>query len=551
MTVSAAALSAGLTVYAHPAQAQCALDTNTATCTGLLPEGIQNPNLFTVPPVDSLIIRDLTADIKLDENVADEPAAIFYRAEFSNAQTIALDVDLGQFAIRNNQTRAGALGVGVTVQESDLNASVTGDIFTTAVSEGYGIAAASAVTGDITLTSVGRRETLGTFSHAVYAVGVDSFAFANVGGDDIIIIDEIGNTIGVPQPNLSDIDITLDHSGNILTTGNGADGVRAIAGVSTLTIDVDGLIETRGDGAAAVRAQGTAANVFLTSTGNRLTSGIQSGGLLAATLGDGGVNITNTGNITTNGADAFGIAGQVGNDGGITIISEGDITTSGAGADGIFASLARSGDLEIASTGDILANGAGASAVDLVTTTGGIQFINEGALSGAGGSKAAVFAQTVDGDIAVQNLGAVVSIDETADAVFLSALNSGNVLYVATGDVTPSATGGRGVALQTASGNANISLSGNVIAGGGDALFANTLGDGNVSINVGGNITAGTNANAHAARAFTGANGSASVFTSGTVIGGRGSSNAPALASNVNGDGTASITTKAGLVIKS
>ena len=160
--------------------------------------------------------------------------------------------------------------------------------------------------------------------------------------------------------------------------------MRTFSGVGEVNLDIDGRIETQGDSGSAIIAQSIEANVFITSVGDRITSGAQSFGIGAVTLTNGGLNINHTGTITTSGDDSRGIVANATDNGGANIATSGNITTTGARADGIFGSVGQEGAVQIVNDGDVSVSGVDARAIDAFVGTGDIFIQSEGDLAATG-----------------------------------------------------------------------------------------------------------------------------------------------------------------------
>lgn len=488
------------------ALAGCVLDGAVLTCTGDLTTGVSNPRDFTVPPVETLIIRDLTGDIAPTAENSTETEGVFFRAEFSTAPLILLDVDLGAFAIRTSGGEVAAPGVAATAQESELVVNVTGDIFTDGGESSMAVVAATAVSGDITINSSGVRQTVSDGSAGVRAVILDTFAFADVDGQQIIIIDEIGGGRGEGT-------ISVTHEGDISTLGDESNGVRALLGVGDIDLYVTADIITAGEESSAIFAAAEAGVLTIESTGNLSTVGDESLGIIAVTGFFGIVDITSAGDIQTQGQQSHGIGATVDGDGGITINSQGDIDTAGAGSSGLFATVFGDGGILIRSEGDIETQGNNASGITA--------------------------ASTGDADITVQSNGAVTTHGQSAFGIVALAENGWAQIY-SQGSVTATGAGSAAIVAETDSGFAVVESSGDVTAASGDAIRA-WAGSGGAYIFSSGDVVAGTDLGAGALWAHVAGNGTAYISSEGTVTAGRGDADMPAIYAEVLGNGSATI----------
>jgi outer membrane autotransporter protein len=504
---SAVLLGMGM-LASKPAMAVCVLDGDTLTCSGDLTTGVSNPRDFTVPPVHSLVVNDLTADIAPTADNSSEREGVFFRAEFSTEPVITLDVDTGEFVIRTDQEVdvGGALGVGVTAQESDLIVNVTGDIFTDAGDTSQALMAATAVSGDITVTSAGVRDTVGPNADGIWVVKLDTFVFIEQEGDDIIILDE--------SMGLGDGNITLAHTGAITTRGESSDGVRAVLGAGLIDLDITASIATQGDESSGIFSLAEASIMDIHSSGDISTIGEASLGIVAQTQFDGDITITSTGNIQTQGNLADGINVLVGEDGGVSITSTGNIGTSGDNADAIRAELVGEGAILVASEGNLATTGA--NATGLVANHLG------------------------DGNIFVVSVGDITTSGQLAHGVEASAV-TGDVQVYRVGDTTVTGTGAAGLSASTETGFAYVESEGNVDVAWGDGIQASAV-DGTAYIYSVGDVTGGTTAGASALTARVFGNGSANVYSVGNVVGGQGGTSAPAIIARTEGNGGAFVT---------
>ena len=421
---SLTAMSMALLLGPSEAQAQCVGNGNTLTCTGNLSEGVQNPSDFTVPPIEIVIIEDVTEDIAPTQARPDDREGVFYRAEFSDASEIRLDVDLGNFAVRNTVTEPGALGVAATAQESDLFITMRGDISTMGERDAHALAGVTAVGGDVSIISSGNRTTAGEFSNGIYGAILGTFGFATQNGQQIIIIDETGQVINVPGPNGGNGNIGITHSGNILTTGVNADGVRAFLGAGAINLDLTGNIETRGESGSAIVAQGFGANaaISIASQGNLRTSGADSAAIFAAALQDGSIDIRSAGSITTSGANSDGVSAAIGGNGNIDRDLAGDIRTGNSR--GIRAYVFGDGNITANIDGRVINSRASAFEAT-IDGDGDIDLMFEQSFSSS--LAAGVRAETGNGDITIEVNQNSFASGTDSDAISALVRGDGNI----------------------------------------------------------------------------------------------------------------------------
>ena len=161
----------------------------------------------------------------------------------------------------------------------------------------------------------------------------------NVGGD--VVLDTTGGSIttsGDSSPGVYVAPATslVAHLGNITTTGNYSAGItsgNAVGTTSSIDTASGTLIQTSGYGSDGVNIASVGDNT-VTLDGNLVTSGDGSDGIYAAS-NSGTTSVTAQGNITTSGEESYGINAY-----GTTVNVDvlGNITTSGTYGDGLDAS---------------------------------------------------------------------------------------------------------------------------------------------------------------------------------------------------------------------
>lgn len=560
-------LAAAFLLAPSPASANCAADGTTLTCTGDLSNGVFNPRDFTVPPVENLVVRDLTADISPAPPATTSSNGIFYRADFSTAPLITLDVDLGNFVIQTTRDDRSAIGVGVTTEDSALTMNVTGDIFTASGDSSFGILAATAaktVDGSINLTSSGIRETTGFRSHGIYGVLLDTFLFGEVDGQIITFILE--------QEGLGDGTINITHDGRITTLGDESPGVRGALGVGDVLLDITSNITTGGQSSDAIVALIEAGTIQITSAGTLATSGDGSQGISASFLGGGEAQVSSQGNISTQGFDAGGVEVISLGNAVIDVVSVGDITTGGGESVGIRSSVDGDADINITSTGAIMTtgfesygiatnatgnalvnitstgdittgNGSAVGIISQVTGDGEILISSDGDINTSGDLSHGIFGRS-DGAavVGVESEGAITTSGEDARGIWVTSVD-GAVGVNNTGDITVTGATSEGIVASSVNRNAAVFSTGAITVSGGDGIRAETK-NGTALISSEGDITAGTDAGSSALVAAVETDGFASITSIGTIIAGRGASAEPGLLASNLGIGDASITAR-------
>ncbi|MFD2058519.1 beta strand repeat-containing protein [Mesorhizobium calcicola] len=277
-------------------------------------------------------------------------------------------------------------------------------------------------------------------------------------------------------------DITIDNKGNITAgTGgyDGSDGIKAVAngGDATISITNSGVIDTTAGGAYSIGIEaintpclcaGSNTNIFVTNTA-AITTGADSAGILARSIGDGAVvtidnsgniqtgpstsgsgnsfgifatvageegqiNVNNNGSISTVGDDAIGIGAAnyyAGSDSSIVIDNKsgGTITTTGSHAAGIFAASIGpygAGTIEITNAATINSGYIGIGAVNY-GSGGDITITNKAAITtgtgGHGSTGIRALAYGGDSTIVITNSGA---IDTTAGGAYSNGIEAVN-----------------------------------------------------------------------------------------------------------------------------
>jgi uncharacterized protein with beta-barrel porin domain len=303
---------------------------------------------------------------------------------------------------------AGSAGNGNTVTVSNTgtvttNAALSRGIFAQSIGKGGGSGAGSWASiyatggngsgggdgGAVHITNDGAIETTSGFaSDAIFAQSVGggggdgggsgSFALAYTSGGD-------GGSSG------SGGDIDIENNGDILASGLASRGIFTQSvggGGGNGTVSTAGFVSLGGDGGSS----GNGGDLNLTNTGTIATSGHNSEGILAQSIGGGG------GSASTETAGALfstagGSGGSAGHGGAIDIVSSDLITTSGINSSGIFAQSIGGGG----------GNGGNAStigfSIPFLFTFG----ISAGGDGGSGGSGSTV-AIANDGDIITNGL---------------------------------------------------------------------------------------------------------------------------------------------------
>ena len=211
--------------------------------------------------------------------------------------------------------------------------------------------------------------------------------------------------------------MTIIHSGEISSTGEGSSGIMARVTQGEIDITSSGNI-TAGDAGAGISANSGPGSIAIRHSGN-ITAGEQSSGIYAAidrNSGGSGISITSLGNISLTGIQdasslvpAAGIAAFGFND--ITIDSTGDITATGEARHGIFAAT-ETGNVSITSDGDISADGFNANGIHVKGGGHNTVSITSGEISSNDSTAAAVFFESNDfGSNVLNNHGTIAGLE--------------------------------------------------------------------------------------------------------------------------------------------
>ncbi len=240
----------------------------------------------------------------------------------SNITTEGINAD-GIFALSNG--------------DGDVMVTVDGNINTLGEKHSNGIAAESRGTGAVTVTVTGNINTSGEYSEGISADSRGDGDVTVTMTGDITTSDE--NSYGISADSRGDGDVTVTMTGDITTYGKESDGIYA-ASNGDVTVDLEGDITTTKNKSGGISASiadenGSGIIDITVVTGDITTSGEDSEGIYAESLGTGDVKVKVTSDITTRGNGSEGIFAQSYGNGAVTVDFTGDITTSGDNIAGI------------------------------------------------------------------------------------------------------------------------------------------------------------------------------------------------------------------------
>ncbi len=235
--------------------------------------------------------------------------------------------------------------------------------------------------------------------------------------------------------------VTIFSSSHIQTTGNLSDGIvgQSLGGAGGSGGDGGSLV---GQGGGTL-GSGPGGRVDINNSGNIETSGIDSHGIFAQSIGGLAGGAGGAGGFV-----AWGGSGNSAGDGGKVVVgNSGNITTTGKGSDSIFAqSIGGGGGSAVASGGVVTLGGDGAAGGNggevIVTNSGrlettraearGILAQSIGAGGGAGGSAGGLGSvggrgsSTGDGgSVTVHNSGTIITHGDGSDSIFAESVGGG------------------------------------------------------------------------------------------------------------------------------
>ncbi|HYD28092.1 autotransporter outer membrane beta-barrel domain-containing protein [Brevundimonas sp.] len=223
-------------------------------------------------------------------------------------------------------------------------------------------------------------------------------------------------------------DVSVDHTGTIVTGGLASVGIRAQSiggGGGNTSLDLAlGILANNSLNITIGRqggAGGSSGDVSVVSDGTIDTSGDEASGILAQSVGGGGgaSSATSVGASYTSGANtpdaasysanvAVGIEGGVGaTSGDVTVDAAGAITTRGDDARGIFAQSVGGG------------GGVGGAAGSFVLRAAGAATVNVGGNGGVGAAS---------GDVTVDNASTIITTGDRSDGVLAQSIGGGGGL---------------------------------------------------------------------------------------------------------------------------
>lgn len=296
-----ATVGIGGTAYAGP-DACIAGPPGTVTCAGDQSLGIQSGSDFFAPPVSTVIVSGVTANING-----------ISVSTTNDAEPITISLNSGAYSVSTSTDGTDGLYLFTVGDASNLSVTAQGSISTTG-NFAYGILARTG--GSTSALDVANSASISTSGDN--AGGIN--AYTTGAGSALMVV----------------------NSGSILAT-NGNYGISAFTNGegSNISFHNSGTINATGFGAEGMQvvSSGIGSSISATNTGNITTSGQFAHGIVVVTnAADSPLQLSNSGNISTSGfADGI-IARTVGQNSPLHLASSGDITLA---ADAVHAILAR------------------------------------------------------------------------------------------------------------------------------------------------------------------------------------------------------------------
>lgn len=487
----------------------CTVVGTIAVCSGNQSGGIDAGVDFAVPPINGLVIQNLTGDIGADPVTGD---GVRWALPGSNVP-INIVSNTGSFAIRASEhgfNLFNSAGASITLTHA-------GNI---EVGQGSGIyVQANQQNGDSGSISI---KAVGSIVAGVDGISAWSVVNSGNGNSGAVNITFDGTIVAGDGDGI--------YAGSWVINGNGNSGPATINTTGSITsINASSLVSGNGDSGdvsvtqnGVITAGGIVAYSFVSGNGNAGSVLIDNAGNVAGRLYAGSivvgfgnasaVSITNSGNvvIADPASDDYAIeadshASNAGYSGSVTIASTGNI---GGGAGGIYArtwanGTGDTGDIVIGSTGDIASKqGIAALAFATLGHAGNVFITSTGNITAAiaSGTSFAINAASISdgssGGVTIESSGNLVST--AADGIVALSqskqANSSIVSVKSTGNIDALDYGIRAMSQAEASaGSVTIISKGNIRAGKA-AIVAESSGgsgDGDINIEVDGNLHGG------------------------------------------------------------
>jgi uncharacterized protein YhjY with autotransporter beta-barrel domain len=264
----------------------------------------------------------------------------------------------------------GLKSVGIEAYAGAGTVKVTSAEIVTYGDYAKGIAAVSTVKGDVDITT-NEIFTYGYAADGVYAVAVDGSV--NITTNDVIRTSGDFSD-GIFAASVAGGNLTVTNNGDILTSGFAAYGMYVFANAGTVTVYNNNLIETQGtfsDGIFAAGVDGTKVYSYDVITEGDYAVGIDA---LAVT---GNVLVVNQDLVETTGYDADAIYTRTVTSGAVTVVNYGEVVAE----DGVGVHINSAGHADVYNFGDIYG---GRGGIVSHTATGAYIYNADGAVISGG-----------------------------------------------------------------------------------------------------------------------------------------------------------------------
>lgn len=399
-----------------------------------------------------------------------------------------------------NTTGAGSHAIWVNNDQGagDITVTSTG---TVTARDGSGVLVEGS-DGNIVL-DIASATAGGRWSRAVYASSTTGNINAKVG---------TASTTGeayVVDLRTNDGDVSL-VAGDLSSQDDGATGIFAANGSGRIDLNVNS-ITTKGSESTGIYVEANTGPVAINVSGAINTSGELLADGIDVVSQSGTVTIDTRGQIATSGRQADGISVDT-DTGNVTVVARGTITTQGRSSEGIDLS-STSGDIDVLAA-SVFTHGVNSTGIEVESDSGAVRVVSNGSvvtegegsdgITASGGAGATIDAVSIStsgedadairadahtGDVRVNALDVRASGADSNGIVARS--NKGSVHVTARNS---RAAGGNAINASSGSGAANVTVSGIVNSGNGDAILIDGATASNVHIEATGQVSGATSA---------------------------------------------------------
>lgn len=262
---------------------------------------------------------------------------------------------------------------------------------------------AYSIKDDVSVTSTGNISTVQDNSEGITAFAKDGAVFITSIGS---IATKGDGSDGI-EANAGGEGVILKSSGNIATAGEYAVGIFASSKMDAVTITSSGSIVTSGGGSDGIAGYGS--YVGIVHAGNVVTAG-ENAEAIRAVAGNDSVNVQLAGNAVTKGEDAVGIFARS-TDAGVRVTSSGDVFTFGKSANGIDAA---SKDTAQIYAGSVITTGRYSSGIFVYSQTENRVSVSGAVLGGWDGGVGVFLDQSKASSLTIDSGGAVGALSDFA-----------------------------------------------------------------------------------------------------------------------------------------